>query len=76
VDFTLAQLEEQLDSRRFIRIHRSTIVNAASVVELHADADGALVVRLRDDARTELSVARDRERLLKERLGLSRRGHP
>jgi two-component system LytT family response regulator len=75
VDFTLAQLERQLDPRRFIRIHRSTLVNAAFVVELHSDADGALVIRLRDDTKTELSVARDRERLLKERLGLSRRGN-
>ena len=46
-----------------------------AVVELHSDADGALVIRLRDDTKTELSVARDRERLLKERLGLSRRGN-
>jgi two-component system LytT family response regulator len=76
VDFTLAQLDEQLDPRRFVRIHRSTLVNAAFVVELHSDADGALVVRLRDEAKTELSVARDRERLLKERLGLARRSQP
>jgi len=73
VDFSLSQLEEQLDPRRFIRIHRSTIVNAAFVVELHADTDAALGVRLRDDAKTELSVARDRERILKERLGLTER---
>jgi len=73
VDYSLSQLEEQLDPRRFIRIHRSTIVNAAFVVELHADADAALGVRLRDEAGTELSVARDRERILKERLGLAAR---
>jgi len=73
VDFSLSQLEEQLDPRRFIRIHRSTIVNAAFVVELHADADAALGVRLRDEAKTQLSVARDRERMLKERLGLATR---
>jgi two-component system, LytTR family, response regulator len=73
IDMTLSQLEEQLDARRFIRIHRSTIVNATFVVELQTDGDGALVLRLRDGAGTELSVARDRERQLKERLGLGSR---
>lgn len=73
VDMTLGQLESELDARRFIRIHRSTIVNAAFVGELESDGDGALVVRLRDEAKTELSVARDRERHLKERLGLASR---
>ncbi len=70
VDATLAQLEGQLDARRFIRIHRSTIVNLSFVQELHADVDGGLLVRLRDDARTDLPVARDRVRELKETLGI------
>jgi len=29
-----------------------------------------MIVRLKDDAQTELAVARDRVRLLKERLGI------
>jgi two-component system LytT family response regulator len=88
VDMTLAQLEEQLDPRRFVRIHRATIVNATFVHELHADVDGGgrpahastgdtrseprggMIVRLRDEAKTELSVARDRVRELKARLGI------
>jgi two-component system, LytTR family, response regulator len=84
VDLTLTQLEEQLDARRFVRIHRSTLVNTAFVLELHADVDagrptqagagesrsGGLIVRLRDEARTELAVARDRVRDLKDRLGI------
>jgi two-component system LytT family response regulator len=70
VDPTLAQLEEQLDTRRFVRIHRSTIVNIGFVSELHADADDGVVVRLRSEDRTELSVARDRVKALKERLGI------
>ena len=73
VDYTLTELEGQLDPRRFIRIHRSTLVNAQFVMELESEGDGALVVRLRDEAKTVLSVARDRERMLKEQLGLSRR---
>lgn len=70
IDATLTQLEGQLDARRFMRIHRSTIVNLAFVQELHADVDGGLLVRLRDDARTDLPVARDRVRDLKDTLGI------
>jgi len=69
VDVTLAELESHLDPRRFVRIHRATIVNAAFVQELYPGVDG-LLLRLKDDARTELSVARDRVRELKERLGI------
>jgi two-component system LytT family response regulator len=69
VDYTLAQLEERLDSRRFVRIHRATIVNSSFVQEIYPGIDG-LLVRLKDDKRTELVVARDRVRALKERLGI------
>jgi two-component system, LytTR family, response regulator len=70
VDFTLAQLEERLDTRRFVRIHRSTIVNAAFVQELYPAVDGGVMVRLKDESKSELSVARDRVRELKSRLGI------
>jgi two-component system, LytTR family, response regulator len=70
VDLTLAQLEERLDSRRFIRIHRATIVNTGFVLELYPAIDGGVLVRLKDDRQTELSVARDRVRELKARLGI------
>lgn len=70
VDHTLAELEERLDRRRFVRIHRATLVNVAFVDELHPAVDSGLVVRLKNDRRTELSVARDRVRELKSRLGI------
>ena len=69
IDFTLAELEERLDARRFVRIHRATIVNAAFVQELYPAVDG-VSVRLKDEGKTELSVARDRVRELKNRLGI------
>lgn len=69
VDYTLAELESQLDARRFVRIHRATIVNAAFVQELYPGVDG-LLLRLKDESKTELSVARDRVRDLKDRLGI------
>ena len=70
VDYTLTQLEERLDRRRFVRIHRATIVNTGFVQELFPDVDGGVLVRLKDEAKTELAVARDRVRDLKERLGI------
>jgi two-component system LytT family response regulator len=70
IDYTLSELEERLDTRRFVRIHRATIVNTAFVQELDAWVDGGVIVRLKDEKKTELSVARDRVRELKERLGI------
>jgi two-component system, LytTR family, response regulator len=69
IDFTMAELESHLDPRRFVRIHRAAIVNVAFVHELYPGVDG-LLVRLRDERKTELAVARDRARDLKERLGI------
>ena len=70
IDHTLADLDERLDSRRFVRIHRATIVNAAFVHEIFPAVDGGVIVRLKDDGKTELPVARDRVRQLKQRLGI------
>jgi len=70
IDYALADLESLLDARRFARIHRATIVNVPMIQELFPDVDGGMLVRLRDEKRTELSVARDRVRDLKQRLGI------
>ena len=68
VDRTLADLEATLDARRFVRIHRATIVNVAAVQEIDRWVDGGVLVRLKDERKTELPVARDRVRELKQRL--------
>jgi two-component system LytT family response regulator len=70
VDHTLSELEQKLDARRFVRIHRATLVNVAFIQELFPGIDSGVMVRLKDDRKTELSVARDRVRDLKERLGI------
>ena len=70
IDFTLNELEARLDARRFARIHRATIVNLSFVQELFPGVDGGLLVRLKDEQKSELSVARDRVRELKDRLGV------
>ncbi|MBI4752488.1 MAG: response regulator transcription factor [Acidobacteria bacterium] len=70
VDYTISKLEEKLDPTRFLRIHRSTLVNLSFVEELHTWFAGQLIVRLKDASKTELQVARDRVRELKERMGM------
>ena len=68
VDQTIQELEQKLDPRKFIRIHRATLVNVDYVHELHPWFAGRMILRLKDGKRTELPVARDRVRPLKERL--------
>ncbi len=69
VDHTIAELEVKLNPRQFARIHRGTIVNLAWIKEVALLTGGALNVRLKDDSETELTVARDRAREFKERVG-------
>lgn len=65
VDHTIAELEAKLDPVKFYRIHRGMMVNLNWVLEMDS-----LLLRLKDEARTELAVARDRARGLRERLGI------
>lgn len=69
VDHSIAELEERLDPRQFLRIHRATLVNVAYIAEVSPLPGGGLNLRLKDDARTDLTVSRDRARHLKARLG-------
>ncbi len=52
---SLRELEEQLDPRRFLRIHRSTLVNVARVKELQPLFHGEYWVMLHDGQRLKLS---------------------
>lgn len=53
-----------------LRIHRGALVNLAGVGNVHAHFGGRLLVSLKDPKRTELEVARDHARALKDRLGI------
>jgi two-component system LytT family response regulator len=68
VDYSIVQLESTLDPRRFLRIHRSTLVNTTWIKEVTTLPGGGLNVRLKDATATDLTVSRDRAREFKTRL--------
>ena len=69
VDHGISQLEKTLDPRKFVRIHRGTVVSLAWIKEVTSLPGGHLNVRLKDSAGTDLTVARDRAREFKARIG-------
>ena len=64
-------LEEMLDPRRFLRIHRSIIVRLDAIRELRREPDGSGAVVLGTDVR--LRVARGRWESLELALGIAKR---
>ncbi|MEO8504391.1 MAG: LytTR family DNA-binding domain-containing protein [Acidobacteriota bacterium] len=52
---TMAGIEERLDPRRFLRIHRSTIVHVDRIVELQTAYSGEYVAVLRNGTRLVIS---------------------
>ncbi len=71
---TLASLECELDPRRFFRIHRSAIVNAAHVSEVRSHGDGRYNVHLTGGLALPMGRAR-REILEKLLSGVGHQGH-
>lgn len=69
VDHTVSELEDVLDPRKFLRIHRGTVVNLEWIKEVLPQPGGGLRLRLRDAKGTDLTVARDRAREFKQRVG-------
>ena len=69
VDHSIAELERKLDPKKFVRIHRSTIVSLGWIKEVTSLPGGSLNIRLKDAKSTDLTVARDRTREFKTRIG-------
>ena len=63
VQVTIADMERRLDPGRFVRVHRSHIVNLDYVVAFNTYPKGALEVELRSG--TRLSVSRSRAQALR-----------
>jgi len=70
VDQTVAELERRLDPAKFLRIHRSALVNVDWILEVNSWFAGKVILSLKDPLRTQIPVARDRVRSLKSRLGI------
>ena len=70
IDQTIAELESRLDPGRFLRVHRSALVNVDSIHEVNSWFAGKVMLSLKDGQRTQIPVARDRVRALKARMGI------
>lgn len=68
VEPSIAELEQRHAASGFFRIHRATLVRLAAIAEVSSTTDGTRI-RL-GDGKTELPVARERARALKDKLGL------
>jgi two-component system LytT family response regulator len=68
VDHSITELETKLDPRKFFRIHRGTIANLDWIKEVTSLPGGALNLRLKNG--TDLTVARDRAREFKTKVGV------
>jgi len=66
---SLTDLAEKLDPQRFIRVHRSAIVNIESIVHLEPISHGEFEAVLKDGSRSKIS--RTYRRQLEKRLGQS-----
>lgn len=66
---SLAELVDRLDPARFIRVHRSTMVNIESILQLEPISHGEFDVVLKSGARTRIS--RSYRAQLEQRLGQS-----
>ena len=64
----ISDVESQLDARRFVRIHRSTIVQVTKIREVQPLTHGDHAVILRDGK--VLRVARSRRQALEQALGV------
>ena len=68
IDPSIAELEDRYAKAGFFRIHRATLVRLSAIVELAGGPEGTRVKL--GDGKTELAVARERVKGLKDKLGV------
>ncbi|CAM3778937.1 LytTR family DNA-binding domain-containing protein [Alicyclobacillus pomorum] len=66
---TLQSLEARLPKGRFLRIHRSYIVNISFIQSIYRDARSNLVVSLKHPSNPHLTVGQSHVRYVREMLG-------
>lgn len=72
VSESLSQYMKKITDRRFIRVHRSAVVNGGSVVAVTRNRNGTHKLRLRNGK--EIILARSRSHLVPTILRMARRG--
>lgn len=70
LDYSLNELENRLEKKNYLRVHRNSIVNITFIEEVHGWFSGRVLIRLKDVKKSEIIVARDRVRILKDFLGI------
>lgn len=70
LDDSLNNLEKKLDTKTFLRVHRSSIVNLNFIDQVHGWFSGKVLIRMKGTEKTEIVVARNRVKVLKEILGM------
>ena len=70
VDQSIVELEQRLDPAKFLRVHRSALVNVDWIHEVNSWFAGKVVLSLKDAQHTQIPVARDRVHALKSRMGI------
>jgi len=70
IDLTLADMEERLPEKDFFRSHRGTLVRVAKILALEPLGNGAYQLVMDHPETPRLPLARDRARVLKERIPL------
>lgn len=66
---TLKELEEMLAGAHILRVHKAYLVNLDHVAEIVPWFSGAFLLRMRDDARTEIPMSRQYAREFKQLFG-------
>jgi two-component system LytT family response regulator len=69
-DDSLDRFMERLDGTRFMRVHRSAILNVEFVRELHQEGDRKYIALLSDPPGTRVPISRERLEDVKRRLGI------
>ena len=69
MDYTLDELEQQLDPRHFFRANRQYILNSICIDEIHTWFNGKLKVTIKPKPDEEVIVSRERAGDFKEWLG-------
>ena len=68
IPFTLKELEPRLDPEKFIRIHRSSIVNLGQIASIHRWFGGRLLLKMKNQH--ELTVSLNYTTAFKQKINM------